>query len=564
MKDIEVKKRGWVKNVAIVFLAVMLVLTFFSNTIMNRSLPEVSAQYTTSGAITARIRGSGTVEANAVFDVEFTQTRKVVEIPVRKGDEVNIGDLLIRLSGAESAELEGAKEALRVAEDALEDALVESSKGSGAVGDAARAVQSARYALNDAQQTLAEKQQILAEKQQALAGVNFNEAAYNAALAANNHAQSVINRAETARIAAMQTTSARQLALSTAEAELAALESAPGVPLPSVDPGVYELALQKVRDAQYAFDIASAASTAAAAAVTAAEDAAAAPKAELALQEQNRDDWIAANDAVRSANDAVRVANSAVREAQLSLDSANANLSLVQSSENVDDSLEALRLRRLRRDVEEAKEKIVELEKESTGTEITSPVGGIITDINVNVNSDTTPDEPLMVIEIVDRGYSLNFRVSAEQASRVNLGDMAEVDRGWWSWGDEIRATLIGIRNDPQNPVLGRLLHFNIQGDVESGDQLNLILAQRSENYNVIVPTSAIRTDTNGDFVLVVMSRTSPLGNRYIATRVDVNILASDDTNTAVSGGLSGWDFVITFASVPIDPGMQVRLVDNP
>ena len=549
---------------AIVFLAVMLVLTFFSNTIMNRSLPEVSAQYTTSGAITARIRGSGTVEANAVFDVEFTQTRKVVEIPVRKGDEVNIGDLLIRLSGAESAELEGAKEALRVAEDALEDALVESSKGSGAVGDAARAVQSARYALNDAQQTLAEKQQILAEKQQALAGVNFNEAAYNAALAANNHAQSVINRAETARIAAMQTTSARQLALSTAEAELAALESAPGVPLPSVDPGVYELALQKVRDAQYAFDIASAASTAAAAAVTAAEDAAAAPKAELALQEQNRDDWIAANDAVRSANDAVRVANSAVREAQLSLDSANANLSLVQSSENVDDSLEALRLRRLRRDVEEAKEKIVELEKESTGTEITSPVGGIITDINVNVNSDTTPDEPLMVIEIVDRGYSLNFRVSAEQASRVNLGDMAEVDRGWWSWGDEIRATLIGIRNDPQNPVLGRLLHFNIQGDVESGDQLNLILAQRSENYNVIVPTSAIRTDTNGDFVLVVMSRTSPLGNRYIATRVDVNILASDDTNTAVSGGLSGWDFVITFASVPIDPGMQVRLVDNP
>ena len=30
-------KRGWVKNVAIIFLAVLLVLTFFSNTIMNRS-----------------------------------------------------------------------------------------------------------------------------------------------------------------------------------------------------------------------------------------------------------------------------------------------------------------------------------------------------------------------------------------------------------------------------------------------------------------------------------------------------------------------------------------------
>ena len=37
--ETNVKKREWVKTVAIIFLAVMLVLTFFSNTIMNHSLP---------------------------------------------------------------------------------------------------------------------------------------------------------------------------------------------------------------------------------------------------------------------------------------------------------------------------------------------------------------------------------------------------------------------------------------------------------------------------------------------------------------------------------------------
>ena len=40
------KRREWVKNAAIIFLSVMLVLTFFSNTFMNYSLPEVAAQYT--------------------------------------------------------------------------------------------------------------------------------------------------------------------------------------------------------------------------------------------------------------------------------------------------------------------------------------------------------------------------------------------------------------------------------------------------------------------------------------------------------------------------------------
>ena len=42
------KRRDWIKNAVIVFLIIMLLLTFFSNTIMNYSLPEVSAEYTTS------------------------------------------------------------------------------------------------------------------------------------------------------------------------------------------------------------------------------------------------------------------------------------------------------------------------------------------------------------------------------------------------------------------------------------------------------------------------------------------------------------------------------------
>ena len=61
--ETQVKNRAWVKNAAIIFLAVLLVLTFFSNTIMNRSLTEVATQSVESGAITARVRGTGVVEA---------------------------------------------------------------------------------------------------------------------------------------------------------------------------------------------------------------------------------------------------------------------------------------------------------------------------------------------------------------------------------------------------------------------------------------------------------------------------------------------------------------------
>lgn len=46
------KKRERIKTIMIVFLAILLVLTFFSNTIMNHSLPEIATQACVSGNLT--------------------------------------------------------------------------------------------------------------------------------------------------------------------------------------------------------------------------------------------------------------------------------------------------------------------------------------------------------------------------------------------------------------------------------------------------------------------------------------------------------------------------------
>ena len=54
------RKREWIKNIAIIFLTIMLILTFFSNTMMNYSLPQVATRYVESGSISAQIRGTGT------------------------------------------------------------------------------------------------------------------------------------------------------------------------------------------------------------------------------------------------------------------------------------------------------------------------------------------------------------------------------------------------------------------------------------------------------------------------------------------------------------------------
>ena len=104
--EVKKKRRGWVKDAAIIFLAVMLVLTFLSNTIMNWSLPEVSGQYAGYGTISTAIRGTGSVTANRAYSVQISETRQIKSVLVKVGDMVQAGQVLFELEDAESDELQ--------------------------------------------------------------------------------------------------------------------------------------------------------------------------------------------------------------------------------------------------------------------------------------------------------------------------------------------------------------------------------------------------------------------------------------------------------------------------
>ena len=146
------KNREWVKNAAIVFLAVLLVLTFFSNTIMNRSLPEVATAGVTDGSIVAKVRGTGTVKANGSHNVKTTQTREIRSVMVKVGQEVSTGDTLFVLGAGDSQELEAAKETLRDLQYAYQKSAIGMPNFSYTSEN--RALSDAEKAMNDAEKVL--------------------------------------------------------------------------------------------------------------------------------------------------------------------------------------------------------------------------------------------------------------------------------------------------------------------------------------------------------------------------------------------------------------------------
>ena len=96
------------------------------------------------------------------------------------------------------------------------------------------------------------------------------------------------------------------------------------------------------------------------------------------------------------------------------------------------------------------------------------------------------------------------------------------------------------------------------------GQSLTVTVGDKTTSYNTVVPNSAVHEDSNGTFILIAQAKSTPLGNRYIATRVDVKVIAKDNYNTAIDSGSDyGYDYVITTATKPVEAGTQVRLVEN-
>ncbi|MDE5564122.1 MAG: biotin/lipoyl-binding protein, partial [Oscillospiraceae bacterium] len=120
-----VKRRERIKTIMIIFLLIILLLTFFSNSIMNHSLPTVSAQYASYGTINEKVRGSGLVTANQNYEVVAEGSRTVSQVSIKQGDEVKAGDTLFVLEAAEDDEaIKAVEESIKAAELAYQKALL--------------------------------------------------------------------------------------------------------------------------------------------------------------------------------------------------------------------------------------------------------------------------------------------------------------------------------------------------------------------------------------------------------------------------------------------------------
>lgn len=521
-------KKDKIKNIAIIFLLIMLVLTFFSNTIMNYSLVEVSTQMIVSDSITSKVRGSGTVEASESYAVTMKESRKIATVAVKTGAEVEEGDVLFTLADAESEELVAARKAYEEAKLAYESAVLTA----GLTIEERKAIEAGKTS------SLAEKQTTLLNAQAAVdnAQANYDAVAKKAAgntTVDSSAEQNALIKAQQEKIAVDAEVTTKSNAYTEAEAKYNKLKNWDAATATTPQPTTEELdaAKKTMDDAWNAYVAAQQKAVTYAQAVENAQNA-------LSNKLGSADTNSAAQ---------LKVAEDALAAAKAELEKVSARLTSQVTIASQYSNMESLR-----KDVEK-------LEENAVDAEVVSPISGTVAEINYTAGQTVAPEETMMLIQPENKAYTLKFTVTANQAKKIKVGDVAEVVDNWY--GNDIQASVFSIRKDMNNKN-NSIVTCEISGEVNAGDNYTLSIGEKSSNYDLVVPTSSIREDNNGNFILIIESKSTPLGNRYYARRVDVEIITSDDSMSAITGALEGYEYVITTTTKPVVENQQVRLAE--
>ncbi len=634
-------RKEWVKNAAIIFLSVMLVLTFFSNTIMNYSLPEVATAMVEPGSITAKIRGTGNLTSEDPYKITINESRKIASVAVKQGDVVEKDQVLFYLEDEDSAELEEAEKALNelllaystsilsgeisneayqniqegkkisiaqyqseiaaakqrveelqmTVENLNKQIAITGTTSTDAIDRETRLKQ-AQTELANAEAKKTEAKANLDTAQTNASGVSAMQADYNNALIdeemkraayesaakyldqkirSKNHTDFMTKYSDSSAFFAdfeniISGNSQAKMNLATLTQIVMNVDGKNSVSANEIYTGEAGTALTELQKAYGDYKNANSKTVSAKAKLQAAQVNSDVDKYQKAydLAAGNYQYWKDASEKLqKEINSNTADTQKADSSLRLQLTQASADLEAAKAdlAQLITDVGSELSLGNQNSIIREQREKIAKLKENAVGAVIKAPIAGTITAVNKIAGETITPAEELAIMQPEGKGFSMSFSVTGEQAKKVTVGEQAEIQNSWYY--NDIAATLTAIRPDPEGGGTKKLLVFSVTGDVQAGQSVSVSIGQKSASYDLLVPNSAVREDNNGKFILTVEAKSSPLGNRYVATRVDVEVLGSDDTKTAISAPLYGYEYVITTSTQPIEAGKQVRLAEN-
>lgn len=188
--------------------------------------------------------------------------------------------------------------------------------------------------------------------------------------------------------------------------------------------------------------------------------------------------------------------------------------------------------------------------------------GGRITQLCVGIGQ-RTPDTAQLLYTPDDGLRMLQARLNEEQAKYVSEGTRMQMNFETVSGGKQSREGIISYMEPQEDGSVMIQLDVTGQG-MKLGQQVLLKSTWQSENYDLVVPISALhRDDNNSGFVYTLRQENGILGMEWHVVKLYVEVLDQNSRYAAIeSGSLSPDSAIILTTTADLKENAVVRLVE--
>ena len=545
-------RRARVIKAMIAFVALLAVLTFFSNTIMNMTIPKVMGSYASRGNLSYSNGSRGEIVVDNQTEIKGLEGRVVDEIKVTSYDTVKKGDTILTLKPIEDDETLATKKASLKTLEREKAYAARQPKQATDFSIQTDAINTAKTTLSEAKDTLKKvqnKKSAISNNQKIIDEESVKKVSLEATVAA---AAKTVEDLKT-QIDKLLTEKAPLDAQITVYKETNTPEPTEDELLNNSTP--YAILVNKVKEKEEEIKklndlLKPAEERMNEASADLAECEGKISKAEAAIESlEGLPSEASAKNEVTSAQNALNNANKAYSDAKKT---ASVEADKAKDTENDRDE-----------DIAKLKAEIEKLEEAAKITEIKAPAAGFVYNLSVAAGDSLTAKTVVgYILPEEHRECSVTFKFDTKVAQNIWAGQQLEITSGFAQ-----SCTVISKKPDPDNPRGKMLVKCHIDGeDSWPGEEIMVNAGRGNDNYKCVVPSSAVNEDNGGQFVYAIIGSSTPLGDKYTVKRIDVTVEATDGAFSAITsakGELDKYDVMIVIRSEkPLEDGQRVRLED--
>lgn len=186
---------------------------------------------------------------------------------------------------------------------------------------------------------------------------------------------------------------------------------------------------------------------------------------------------------------------------------------------------------------------------QQAGGALTAPAAGTLTELNLTPGQQSPRVAGLLADGEV--GSTLVFTLDESAAKLATVGTAVTVRQG--SAEGQAAITALGAADDDGSVQATAAL----DGRWKAG-AATVELKLNAGQFSQCLPATAVQYDSSGDFVYLIESRSTLLGQQNALVRLPVTVLAQGDGTVAVDAALSGQ--VVAGADKPLAAGAWVRV----